>query len=146
MSSGLSPQDITVAGFQCTEAVTRLFRHLDRREYDQVSALMTPDGTWQRPDGRVRNGAELTASLAKRPAGLMISHVLTSLSADVTASDKAVVSGLMVIFRDENGASSPLPARMSPPTAVIECAIACRKLGNDWRVAAIDVNYLFKAQ
>lgn len=143
--SGLSAQEMTVAGFLSIEVVTRLFRHLDRREYDKVSQLMTPDGTWQRPDGRVRNGAELKASLAKRPAGLMISHVLTSMRAEVTTSDSAVVSGLMVIFRDENGASS-LPAKMSPPTALIECAIACRRLGHDWRVAAIDVNYLFKAQ
>jgi hypothetical protein len=145
MSSELSAQDVAVASYQCIEVVTRLFRHLDRREYDRVSALMTPDGTWQRPDGRVRNGAELTASLAKRPAGLLISHVLTSLSADLMASDKALVSGLMVIFRDDNGANSPLPAKMAPPTALIECAISCRKLGSDWRVHAIDVNYLFKA-
>jgi hypothetical protein len=143
--SVLSPQDVTVASFESIEAVTRLFRHLDRREYDKVSELMTPDGTWQRPDGRVRNGAELTASLAKRPAGLMISHVLTSMSAEVTAPDTTLVSGLMVIFRDENGAAAPLPATMSPPTALIECAISCRRLVSDWRVAAIDVNYLFKA-
>lgn len=145
MSNALSPQDIVIARSECIELVTRLFKYYDRREYGRLYELFTPDGMWNRPDGAARVGPELETSLAKRPASLAVAHALSSMAADVTAADRVTVTGLMTIFRDETGALSPPPAKMSPPTSLIEFTVQCRKLGQDWRIATIDVNYLFRS-
>lgn len=146
MSNAVSPQDTVVARSQCNDLVTRLFRYYDLRDYDKLYALFTPDGVWNRPDGAARIGPELEASLAKRPKSLAVAHVLSNLIVDVVAADKATVNGLMTIYRDEQGALAPPPAKMSPPTALIEFTVQCRKIGPDWRVAQIDIRYLFRTQ
>jgi hypothetical protein len=145
VSNSLSVQDIVVAKSQCLDMVTRLFKYYDLRDYDKLFTLFTPDGVWNRPDGAARVGPELLAALAKRPANLTVSHVLSNLLADVDAADRITVTGLMTIFRDDNGKLSPPPAKMSPPTALIEFIIQCRKIGQDWRAAVIDINYIFKS-
>lgn len=144
MSTAVSPQDIVIARSECIDLVTRLFRYYDQRDYDKLYALFAPDGVWNRPDGAARIGPELEASLGKRPKSLAVAHVLSNLIVDVSAADKATVNGLMTIFRDDQGALSPPPAKMSPPTALIEFAVACRRIGGDWRIAQIDIKYLFK--
>lgn len=142
MSNALSADDI--AKSECIELVMRLYRHLDCREYEQIYGLFTPDGSWQRPEGRVHIGPEMKASLESRPPGLLIAHVFSNMAAYANAPDEVEVTGLMTVYRDEKGALAPLPARMSPPTALIEFAAPCRKIDEAWRVAAIDVAYLFK--
>lgn len=141
--SGMLPAD-EIAKSECIELVMRLYRHLDRREYDEIYKLFTPDGSWQRPEGRVHVGPEMQASLTSRPPGLMIAHVFSNMAAYVNAPDKVEVTGLMAVYRDETGATLPPPAKMSPPTALIEFAAPCRRIDDAWRVAAIDVAYLFK--
>jgi hypothetical protein len=144
VSHSLSVQDVVIAKSQCLEMVTRLFKYYDLRDYDKLFALFTPDGVWNRPDGAARVGPELAAALAKRPANLTVSHVLSNMLADMDAADRVTVTGLMTIFRDDQGKLSPPPAKMSAPTALIEFIIQCRKVGEDWRAAIIDINYIFR--
>ena len=144
MSNSLSVQDVVIAKSQCLDMVTRLFKYYDLRDYDKLFALFTKDGVWNRPDGAARVGPELAAALAKRPANLTVSHVLSNMLADMDAADRVTVTGLMTIFRDDQGKLSPPPAKMSAPTALIEFIIQCHKVGADWRAAVIDINYIFR--
>jgi hypothetical protein len=140
--STVSDQD---AESQCIKLLTRVYRHIDRREYNAIYPLFAPDGTWQRPEGVIRAGDDMRASMARRSTSLAINHVLTNLLADVTAPDHVTVRGYMTIYRDETGASRPPPYSLGVPTSLIDVTATCRKVGDDWRLAAIEANYLAKA-
>jgi hypothetical protein len=86
----------------------------------------------------------MRASMARRSKDLAINHVLTNMLADVTAPDRVTVRGYMTIYRDETGALSAPPYRLGVPTSLIDVAAACRKIGDDWRIVAIEANYLAK--
>lgn len=145
MNNPLSRTEIVVAKQECMELVTRFFYHYDKREYDQLMALMTPDGLWIRPDGPARVGAELLASLAKRKASMTVLHILSNMVADVNAPDRVNVSALMSIVRDDEGALTPPPAKISPPTAILSFTAQCTLIGQDWRIKEIDHTYEFRA-
>lgn len=137
-----STQDAALAESRCIKLLTRVYRHLDRREYDDIYPLFAPDGTWQRPDGAIRAGDEMRASMARRSASLAINHVITNAVADMTAPDRVTVRCYMTIYRDETGALSAPPYRLGVPTSLIDIAATCRRIGEDWRIAAIEANYL----
>ena len=140
----MSIQDAALAESQCIKLLTRAYRHLDRREYDEIYPLFSSDGTWQRPEGTIRAGDDMRASMARRSTSLAINHVLTNLLADMTAPERVTVRGYMTIYRDETGALSAPPYRLGVPTSLIDVTAACRKIGNDWRISAIEANYLAK--
>jgi hypothetical protein len=145
LTTNRSSQDGATIKYECCDLLIRFYRHLDRREYDELSKLMTEDGTWRRRDGITRGGDEMRRTLSKRSPSLMIVHVLSGLTADIKQPDHVVVHGYMTVYRDENGATAQNGAKLDGPSSIIGIEAECRRIGGDWFIASIDNTWLFKA-
>lgn len=72
---------------EVSQAIQRLWRALERFDYEAVIALLAPDVRWDRA-GRWREGhEEVRAVLNERPQDLIVRHALISLEVDKDGED-----------------------------------------------------------
>jgi hypothetical protein len=93
--------------------VTRLYRHLDDRDYEGIAALMAPDGVWHRQGAQLTSKAQILEALSKRSSTLVIHHLLSNLFADLAADGTAQVTGYMLVVRHDSGTLITGPAPLS---------------------------------
>jgi hypothetical protein len=93
--------------------VTRLYRHLDDRDYKGIEALMAPGGVWHRQGSQLSSEAQILEAMNKRSSTLVIHHLLSNMFADVAADGTAQVTGYMLVVRYDSGTQVTGPAPFS---------------------------------
>lgn len=71
------------ARLECIELAGRFFHYLDRRDYEEMANLFTPDGCWIRQGQTLSGRTEILARMAERPIGLVTRHLLCNPIVDV---------------------------------------------------------------
>jgi hypothetical protein len=105
-------------GLDCENVVLRFMAHFDAGEYEQMTSLLAPDGVWHQMDGDIRGPGELVPRLSKRPAGVLVRHVITNLRTEILTTESAVVHSYVTVLRhDFPGAIQP-PAPLLLPLAM----------------------------
>ncbi len=76
----------------CIALSHRFARYVDERRFEDFAGLFTPDGVFDRRGEALAGRAAILASMAGRPATLLVRHHVTTVSVDVADADSA--SGL----------------------------------------------------
>jgi len=71
----LSVSDRQAALSACADLITAFAHHIDRRDYDNVVALFTDDGSFERPEIQAKTAAGIRAMLEARPTALFTRHI-----------------------------------------------------------------------
>ena len=110
------------------------FRHLDRREYDQVAQLITPDGVIHFTAGVTRGPAELCEYTRQWP-DLTVRHVVSNMIYSEVTEDSAKGEGLLAVFVGPGRADeAPVPRLPSEPH-LAEVEDLYRRTADGWRIA-----------
>jgi hypothetical protein len=119
----------------CTKLVHDFAYYMDQRRYEDLAALFTPDGVFDRVGQPLRGRREIVDALAKRPLDQRIRHVTVGIHFASVATDAAtaVVYNASYVGRlDEPG--KPSVYAISRP-ALLEFQDAYRRTPDGWRIA-----------
>jgi hypothetical protein len=130
----------------CLDLVRRFYLHLDRREYEQLDALMARDGVYFRPHGRpIPAGATLVEDLGEIPPTKRIVHLLTNLHAEQRAAGNIKVSGYMTVFWHDDGTLHTGPVPLGVARSIRELDIELQKQEGTWQIRKIENVKLMEA-
>ena len=104
--------------------------HVDRGRADDVVALFTPDGVFERAGLRLNGAAEIAAFLAKRPATRITRHVCSNILIEPVDSTHARGIAYFTLFEGEG----ETPATMQLPLTVGEYRDDYVRTTNGWRI------------
>ncbi len=130
----------------CLNLVRRFYLHLDRREYQQLDALMARNGVYFRPHGRpVPAGATLIEDLAEIPRTKTIVHLLTNLHAEQLAAGSIKVFGYMTVFWYDDGVPRTGPVPLGVARSIRALDIEFQKQQGTWQIKKIENVKLMEA-
>lgn len=128
----------------CIDLVTRFYRHLDRREYAGMVALMARDGTYQRPSGKIfPAGPTLIADLGTGSQTPLQAHLMTNVLVDFI-DDHAVVQAYMTVFEHDSGVAPVLPHPLGIPKSIRSVQVKLHRREGDWRIWQLSNVLLFR--
>jgi uncharacterized protein (TIGR02246 family) len=111
----------------CTDVTNRFFRCLDRRQYEELADLFTPDGAWVRQGTELRGRAAIVAALAERPAALATRHLVSNVWVDVVTPETAHAHYDVSVYT-QSGASPPRHAQ------ILSGIDRLVRVGDAWRI------------
>lgn len=122
----------------CASVCTRFFHHLDRREYEQLAALMAEDGVWMRQGTALTGSAAVLDTLCARPAGLTTRHLLSNIVVDLLDEGAAAHVGYELSVFTQDGTA---PARHA---TILTGEDRLEHDGTAWRIRLKEARPLFR--
>jgi hypothetical protein len=119
------------------QMIFRFFLHLDEQEYDQLSSLMAPTGTWLRNKILLKGPEDVREAMRSRPAGFTTRHLITNVIVDVADSDHADVTYYMTVFVHSGDAKPTGAVKMDVPMHVSIFRQKVVRLPDGWRIAEL---------
>lgn len=134
----MDPAAKALAEHACASVCTRFFHHLDRREYEQVAALIADGGIWNRGGTRLQGADAVLDALRARPTGLTTRHLLSNVVVDLLDGGAAARVGyeLSVFTQDGTG-----PARHA---TILTGEDQLEHDGAAWRIRLKEARPLFR--
>jgi ketosteroid isomerase-like protein len=117
--------------------VTRFYRHLDDRDYEEITALMAPDGVWHRQGSKLSSKAQILEAMNKRSSTLVIHHLLSNMFADLVADGTAQVTGYMLVVRYDSGTPMTGPAPLSGVDNIRTIRAMLVPTAKGWRIQSM---------
>jgi hypothetical protein len=100
----------------CQRLIAAFAHHVDHRESEELVQLFAEDGTFERRGEILRGHAEIRASQAKRPTGVVVRHVCAHPYIELVDAEHARGVTYFQIFRAHGSADEVLPL---PPAEVL---------------------------
>src|SRR5437868_6170271 len=97
------------------QMIFRFFLHLDEQQYDEVSQLMAPTGTWFRNNVLLKGPEGVREAMRARPAGFTTRHLITNIVVDIADADHADVTYYMTVFVHAGETRPTGPVKMDVP-------------------------------
>jgi hypothetical protein len=119
------------------QMIFRFFLHLDEQEYDQLSALMAPTGTWLRNDVLLKGPEDVREAMRSRPVGFTTRHLVTNIIVDLADNHHADVTYYMTVFVHSGDAKPTGPVKMDVPMHVSIFRQKVVRTSADWRIAEL---------
>lgn len=116
----------------CTNRVMAFFRHLDDRDYEALTALMTQDATWHRQGAILHGHQQVHDALMKRPQHMRIHHLITNLNADRYDEHTCVMRAYMVVVRHQSDTALPGPAPLAGIESIRTTHIDLKRVDAQW--------------
>jgi len=128
------------------QTVIRMYRALDRSDYEGVSRCFMPDGIWERTGNALQGQQQILASLNQRSATLFTRHYVTNFVVLEHGGPTAKAEFSLTVYRSDKGAPPTLPMGPALPAmlADVECELACTGSG-DWLIKRLDPRITFSA-
>jgi hypothetical protein len=121
----------------CARATLSFFHALDTRRYEDVAALMAPDGVWLRQGAELAGPAAVLAALQARPAARTTCHVVTNLRVEPAQAEAAGeplrASVYFYLSAYDNGGSGD--AQGMRLVAIRDCCDELVKTPQGWRIS-----------
>ena len=119
----------------CTKLVHAFAYYMDQRRYDDLAALFTPEGVFDRVGQQLRGRREIVDALGKRPLDQRIRHVTVGIHFARVATDEAaaVVYNASYVGRLDEPDKPSLYAMSQP--ALLEFGDAFRRTPDGWRIS-----------
>jgi hypothetical protein len=119
------------------QMIFRFFLHLDEQEYDQLSSLMAPTGTWLRNNVLLRGPQDVRDAMRSRPIGFTTRHLITNVIVDVTDPDHADVTFYMTVFVHSGDKKPTGTVKMDVPMHVSIFRQKVVRTSDRWRIAEL---------
>ena len=126
--------DTLRAELECAQVLTRFVGHLDRREYDLLLGLVTPDCIW-RGTTDARGREQIRARLESRPIDMITLHLITNIVVTIVDESRAEAKSYLCVHRfdGEGNASAPLATAVPHTLGVYDDTLVRTDQG--WRIA-----------
>ena len=136
MASQSTPDRATIQR-DIEQIIFRFFLHLDEQEYDQLSSLMAPTGTWLRNNVLLRGPEGVREAMRSRPVGFTTRHLITNIIFDVADSDHADVRFYMTVFVHSGDEKPTGAVKMDVPMHVSIFRQKVVRTSRGWRIAEL---------
>ena len=130
--------DAMLAEHGCASVCTRFYHHLDRREYEQLAALMAEDGVWMRQGQAMTGPRAVLDSLAAASPDRTTRHLLCNVVIELLDGGSAARVGYDLAIFVQEGAS---PAKHS---GIFTGEDRLEHDGRAWRIARKEASVLFR--
>jgi hypothetical protein len=117
------------------QMIYRFFLHLDEQQYDELSAMMAPDGTWLRNNVSLKGPAGVREAMRTRPVGFTTRHLITNVIVDIVDDDHADVTYYMTVFVHSGDAKPAGAVKMDLPMHVSIFRQKVVRVAGAWRIA-----------
>ncbi|AJC22887.1 nuclear transport factor 2 family protein [Pandoraea pulmonicola] len=129
---------------QCQWVVIDFTAAFDDGNHEEMVRNMAPDGIWKRADGEIRGHDALRTFMARRPAGLLVRHVLSNLRTRLVSPEDAIVESYVTAYRHESPQRLDAPAPLPGPHVVGRYRDELRLVDGEWKLACRQVYVDFK--
>jgi hypothetical protein len=119
------------------QMIFRFFLHLDEQEYNQLSSLMAPTGTWLRNNVLLRGPGDVREAMRSRPVGFTTRHLITNIIVDLAGSDHADVTYYMTVFVHSGDEKPTAAVKMDVPMHVSIFRQKVVRMPDGWRIAEL---------
>ncbi len=120
----------------CIALSHRFARYVDERRFADFAALFTEDGVFDRRGEALAGRDAILASMAGRPASLLVRHHVTTVSVDVVDEETATGLCYFAFYQcsDWDGETAEKLA-LAGPAIVGEYRDRYRRTAEGWRIA-----------
>ncbi len=118
------------------EALHRFYYYLDERRYEDMAAMMAPDGVWFRQGTELRGPAEVLQALRLRAADSSVRHVMANGFADVDAQGEASVQIYQTVYKGD-AALGEVPVAPGPDSMSAVSARLRLGEGGLWQIVSL---------
>lgn len=118
----------------CVRTLVRFVGCLDRREYDALLDLVTPDCVWASNTTNVGH-KEIRARLDARPADMTTFHLLANIEVDFADEATATARSSIVIHRYDGLPAGAEPMAMLHPKALARCVDSLIRTSTGWKIS-----------
>ncbi len=120
----------------CIALSHRFARYVDERRFEDFAALFAEDGVFDRRGEALAGRPAILASMAGRPANLLVRHHVTTVSVDVIDDEAATGLCYFAFYQctDWDGATAEKLA-LAGPAIVGEYRDRYRRTAEGWRIA-----------
>ena len=117
--------------------ITAFVHHYDRREYDQVLALFTPDAVYQVRGRALRGHAEIRAALDARPGPeLTVRHLVTNLHFHTITDTQAQGSSCLTAYAGPTAGVGPARDPAATAGHIVQVTDHYTVHEGRWRIAS----------
>ncbi len=117
------------------EALHRFYYYLDERRYEDLAAMVAPDGVWFRQGQELRGPAAVLKALSQRSPEMSIRHVMANGFADIDAQGEAAAQICQTVYK---GPAVPGEVPVAPgPVAVSDVSARLRRTAAGWQVVSL---------
>lgn len=129
----------------CADIVARYAMAVNEWDLDAFVALFTEDAVWQRPRNAPLVGhSQIRGFMNARPRDLVLRHVNGASWAEVIDEHYARGWSQTTVFETSGG--TEIPARLEPPSMIVEYRDEYRELGGTWLISRRDTTWVFLAE
>ncbi len=130
----------------CQQIMCRYLRYVDRREFEQASALFIPDLDWQSHGVRLRGREALLAALHASLGRGTIRHVMSNAVVIVVDEDHAVLHDYHTLYYTDTAEfethDGPIP--FEGPHRLTESRVELVRTSEGWRIARNESLIVFR--
>jgi hypothetical protein len=127
-----------------SQLVSRLWRSIERGEYDAAARLLSKDCRWER-GGSMRHGREaIRASFDERATGLVARHQVSNLTLEHDEGE-VICSYLLTVYSGQTASESAQPLQLAGPRLVADCFNRCHREGDAWVIREVGARIVFQA-
>lgn len=126
----------------CQRLVSAFAHHVDHRDAEKVVQLFAEDGTFERRGEILRGQAEIRASQAKRPPGVVVRHVCAPSHLELIDAEHARGVTYFQIFRANGSSNEVLPMPHPEVLGQFEDEFVLTPAG--WRIQARRARGIFR--
>jgi hypothetical protein len=126
--------DTLRAELECAQVLTRFVGHLDRREYDLLLGLVTPDCIW-RGTTDARGREQIRARLESRPADMITLHLITNIVVTIVDESSAEAKSYLCVHRFDGEGNTSAPRATAVPHTLGVYDDTLVRTDQSWRIA-----------
>jgi len=139
---GIPARGDAAADAAIREVVTGYGRCVDTYDDETLLELFTEDGVWERPgQAPLRGRAQIAAFLRGRDRAVTIRHIISNVTVEVEAADRATASSYWTVLKAAPGAPAVQPLL---PFAMGEYHDDFRLDQGRWRIARRVTHFVFR--
>lgn len=117
------------------QALHFFFYCLDERRYDDLVALFTENGVWNRQGERLQGHASIRRALDARSPTQRIRHVLTNVFVAGRSDGLVTLKAYMTAYRHDDGTPTVEPPRIAGPLRMSLLSTTFEQAGDGWLIA-----------
>ena len=137
MSEQQDPSARHAMEWDCQHAVTRMYRGVDERKYEDCAAQFAPDGVWHRQGKALAGRAAIIAALNARTLTQVTRHVLSNFVVSANQEGQAQVDCYLHTYVHDSGQQETRPIVIDSPTRLLLVSAGMVNWQGQWRIAQL---------